>query len=106
MNGNTQKSILVCLFFGSVYVFSGCQSVPRNISGDGAGAVETRNNIDDIRNGQTELAITGERIENGSDRLADGLKELDGTIEKGQGDIDEFKAILREIRSRKTKDLE
>ena len=102
MNGY-KKSIPVFMLFLFVYVFSGCKSVSANVSSDSVGTVETRNNIAELRNGQTELAVTGERIENASDRFADGLKELDDAAIKGSGDIEELRAIIRAIRERETK---
>lgn len=91
----------VIAVLGSVFLFVGCQSSQRTVvPGVGDGIVETRSAIGDLGEGQTELALTGGRIENDSTALAEGIEVLERAIGGGAGNDEEFAAILRAIRER------
>lgn len=79
----------------------GCKSVQRTVvPGVGDGVAETREHIAELGDGQTELAVTGERIESQSAELAAGIEDLERAIDEGTGNDEEFEDILRTIRSR------
>ncbi len=89
----------IAVFCG--FLFVGCQSVQRAVvPGVGDGVGKTRSDIAELGDGQTELAVTGGRIEGDSAKLAEGVEELERAIGEGTGSDEDFEAILRAIRSR------
>jgi len=89
--------ILCCLFnFG----FVNCRTVPRVIPDNGTGATATRENLDTITSGQTELAITGTEIKNTSEQINNGVGELERSIIGTEVTGSSFEEIIREVRKR------
>lgn len=96
---NVRKAI-ICMCLCSL-LFVGCQTTQRAVvPGIGDGVEQTRSNIADLGEGQTELALTGERIENQSTDIADGIEKLEQSIGNGATNDAELEAVLRTIRDR------
>jgi len=105
--------LVICLL-----VLCSCKSIPAVVSDTGTGTDQTRTDIATISSGQTELAVTGEKIAGGVEEVAGGVEEVAGTsnrIEGGLGELEsaiisgtdtdrDFAAILRKVRERKYSD--
>lgn len=88
-------------------LFSNC-STTRVLPDDRTGIIERRKIESEIRNGETELAITSERIHSNyediaesGERLGKQLSELGKSIEYSTINEQEIGRILQQIRNRK-----
>ena len=77
------------------------------VSDMGIGATEYREIQGDIRAGETELAVTGTKLETESRELrseigeiGDGIRELESAIGASQGAEQEIGAIIQRVRNR------
>lgn len=92
---------IFCIFvFIFVLLFFSCKSTGIYDNGVGAGAVG--NNIAELGDKQTDVAITGAELKSEIERSLDEVGNLEQTIECGAGDFEEFKAIIQRIRERST----
>jgi hypothetical protein len=80
---------------------TGCGTYRGMVSDPGIGAAEYRGIQEDIRSGEAELAVTGQRLEDESRELGSGIVELEQSIIDSQGTEQPIDAILRQIRGRK-----
>lgn len=94
--------VLILLF---TYSFTGCAT--KVISDDGTRIDDYRELQNDIRNGETELAITSTRISNDSERIAETsgklehqLGKLEQTIKQSETSEQEIGMVLQRIRKR------
>lgn len=106
-----KKNIFLFIYFISVFVLLGGCATGRGtrglVSDLGNGTSEYRAIQDDIRSGETELAITGTKLEGESRELrgeigqiGDGIRELEQAISGSQGDAEEVGAIIQQVRGR------
>lgn len=107
-----EKKILFFIFL-SILLIS-CKST-RILLDDGTGAEKYRELQNEVRDGETELVITGERISNdseklgetsaeirqSSDELGEQLNGLEYSIKESAGNNEEIGRILQQIRARK-----
>ena len=110
-----EKKILFFIFL-SILLIS-CKST-RILLDDGTGAEKYRELQNEVRDGETELVITGERISNdseklgetsaeirqSSDELGEQLNGLEYSIKESAGNNEEIGRILQQIRARKITD--
>ena len=92
-----EKVFCIFIFIFSLFLFS-CRTTGVYNNRVGAGAVG--NNIAELGEKQTELAITGAELKSEIERSLDEVGNLEQTIECGAGDFKEFKAIIQRIRER------
>jgi len=86
--------IVIC----TVLLCSGCATRRGVVVSDlGNGTADYRAIQSEIRTGETELAITGQRLE---DHIESGLQSLEQSISGGQGAAEEIGAIIQRVRSR------
>lgn len=119
MGGRYEKKIfLICLVF-CLFLFSGC-ATGKDVYDNGIGAGTVRDDMHQLADEQTELAITGAELESdiagSQESVADvrnKITESEGqlgnikqTITDGTSDLEEFKKILRRIRNRSTNGTE
>lgn len=99
-----KQNVLVGILSVFILVaFSSCRSCPNVVPNIIDGAETVTGNIDTIANGQADLAITGESIQNNSDRLAEGLIYLEDAIKGGASRDTIFAEILRAVYERPIK---
>ena len=110
-----EKKILFFIFLSILFI--GCKST-RILPDDGTGADKYRELQNEVRDGETKLAITGERISNdsekigetsaeirqSSDYLGEQLNGLEYSIKESAGNNEEIGRILQQIRARKITD--
>lgn len=110
-----EKKILFFIFLSILFI--SCKST-RILSDDGARITEYRELQNEVRDGETKLAITGERISNdsekigetsaeirqSSDELGEQLNQLESSIKESAGNNEEIGRILQQIRARKITD--
>ena len=98
----TRKQKLACGISCLIVLMllNGCRTVPTVVPYTGTGANQVRTDIADLQNGQTETAITGTNIENGSNQIASGLDNIEQAIISGTDADADFEAILRAVRKR------
>ena len=96
---------LFSLVFISVFVFFSC-CTKRGLYYNGEGISEVRNNLNKLGEAETATAIRSEELEGEINQSLEGIRgsiedidRLEESIEDGEGDIDEFKKILRRIRA-------
>lgn len=90
---------IFCIFvFIFVLLFCSCKSTGVYDNRAGAGAVG--NNIAELGDKQTDVAITGAELKSEIERSLDEVGNLEQTIECGAGGFEEFKAIIQRIRER------
>jgi hypothetical protein len=92
-----QKAVIV-VFIG-IFLF-GCRTTGGVVLDQGIGASEFRENMENLRSGETELAVTGTKLEAESRELRSGISELERSIAESAGTESEIDAILRRIRGR------
>ena len=100
---------IVIVFFISIFVFSSC-CTKRGLYYNDAGISKVRDNLNQLGEAETETAIRSEKLESEINQSLEGFRgsiddinRLEDTIEEGEGDIDEFKNILRRIREGSSK---
>ena len=110
-----EKKILFFIFLSILFI--SCKST-RILLDDGTGADKYRELQNEVRDGETKLAITGERISNdsekigetsaeirqSSDELGEQLNGLESSIKESAGNNEEIGRILQQIRTRKITD--
>lgn len=110
-----EKKILFFIFLSILFI--SCKST-RILPDDGARITEYRELQNKVRDGETKLAITGERISNdseklgetsteirqSSDELGEQLNRLESSIKESAGNNEEIGRILQQIRARKITD--
>ena len=110
-----EKKILFFIFLSILFI--SCKST-RILLDDGTGADKYRELQNEVRDGETKLAITGERISNdsekigetsaeirqSSDELGEQLNGLESSIKESAGNNEEIGRILQQIRARKITD--
>ena len=110
-----EKKILFFIFLSILFI--SCKST-RILPDDGTGVDKYRELQNEVRDGETELAITGERISNdseklgetsaeirqSSDELGEQLNGLEYSIKESAGNNEEIGRILQQIRARKITD--
>lgn len=113
-----KKGFLICLVF-CLFFFSGC-ATGKDVYNHRIGAGAVRDDMYQLADKQTELAITGTELASditGSQEsvteIRNKITESEGqlgnikqTITDGTSDLEEFKTILRRIRNRSTKRTE
>lgn len=119
MGGRYEKKVfLICLVF-CLFFFSGC-ATGKDVYDNGIRAGAVRDDMYQLADKQTELAITGtelasditgsqESVTEIRNKITEGegqLGNIKQTITDGTGDLEEFKTILRRIRNRSTKRTE
>ena len=97
MNEKIFFSISMCIFLFSL--FSCCTG--RGIYNLGNRTFEVRENIGKLGDAKTQSAITSTELKAEIDRSLEKIGELERSIADGDGDIEEFKTILRRIRKRR-----
>lgn len=110
-----EKKILFFIFLSILFI--SCKST-RILLDDGTGADKYRELQNKVRDGETELIITGERISNdseklgetsaeirqSSDELGEQLNGLESSIKESAENNEEIGRILQQIRTRKITD--
>lgn len=110
-----EKKILFFIFLSILFI--SCKST-RILPDDGTGVDKYRELQNEVRDGETELVITGERISNdseklretsaeirqSSDELGEQLNGLECSIKESAGSNEEIGRILQQIRTRKITD--
>lgn len=91
-----KKIIFIFIIF---ILFISCKST-KVLSDDRTGVVEYKEIESEIRNGETELAITGTKLGNDSERLGTELSELEQSIRDSETNEQELGEILQRIRER------
>lgn len=102
-----EKKINFVLFcFVITSIFSGCKST-KILSDNGTRVIEYREIESEIRDGETELAITGAKLESTSEGIRDSINKLKDTSERLEQSINEstdneseLGEILQQIRDR------
>ena len=82
-----------------LFCFTSCCTSNR-IRNNGNGTYEVRENIGKLGDEQTQSAVTSTELKTEIDRSLEKIGELERSITDGEGDIEEFKTILRRIRKR------
>jgi len=96
-----KQRTVINFIIGFAFLFcSGCTTSRGMVSDLGNGTEEYRGIQSEIRDGETDLAITGTRIEDESREIGDGIRELEQSISGGQGAAEEIGAIIQRIRAR------
>ena len=86
---------VMALFIG------GCSTGTRTLVSDiGIGTTEYRELQAEHRAGETELAVTGTKIEVESREFGNGIRELEQAIIGGEGTAEEIRQIIERVRSR------
>lgn len=93
-----EKKIIICII-SIVIILTSCQST-KILSDNGTGVEQYRNIESEIRDGETELAVTGAELENDSERLGTELSELEQSIRDSETNEQELGEILQRIRER------
>lgn len=93
-----ERFFIVCFAVFMFNLFS-CRT-SCGIYNHGSGTFEVRENIGKLGEAQTQSAITSTELKDEIERSLDEVGELELSITDGEGDIEEFKAILRRIRKR------
>ena len=110
-----EKKILFFIFLSILFI--SCKST-RILPDDGTGVDKYRELQNEVRDGETDLVITGERISNdseklretsaeirqSSDELGEQLNGLEYSIKESTGNNEEIGRILQQIRARKITD--
>ena len=110
---NEKNVFIVCSICFLLLALSGC-CTRAAVYGDGDGAYTVREHIGELKDKQTESAVTGERLngalesareqsENLSGELAasrENSEHLKQSITDGAGELDVFDRILQQIRER------
>jgi len=96
------RKIVFYLVFAYLALFiSGCCTRRGTlVSNIGDGIAEYGELQAELRAGETELAVTGTKIESESRELGNGIRELEQSIISREGASEEIGAILERIRSR------
>jgi hypothetical protein len=85
-----EKAIVV--FILSISFCSSCKSTGTVVSDFGTPNTEYRNQSNEIREGQAELGITGQRIEDRSQYLEQSIKD-------GAATIQDIRNVLQQVRN-------
>ena len=100
---------LFIIFFISIFVFSAC-CTRRGLYYNGEGVSEVRNHFEQLGDAETATAIRSEKLDGEINQSLEGIRRsiedvhrLEESIEDGEGDIEEFKEILRRIRAESDK---
>jgi hypothetical protein len=88
------------LLFVALCFFTGCSTTRAHVSDIGNGAFEYRTIQNEIRAGETELAITGTKLEHESVEIRTELYELERSINASQRAEQEIDDIIRRVRER------
>ena len=101
---NEKSSFIFNIIFISLFLFTASSCCTgRGLYYNSTGAGEIRNNIGELASTETKLAERNEGINWQIRGSLEDIRRLEELIEAGNGDIEEFKAILRRIRERRTK---
>lgn len=99
-----EKTII--FIFICVICFTGCSST-RVVSDITERTTKYRELEGEIRDGETELAVTGEKLESTSEQITDSInsiestsKQLEQSIEESKGNEQEIGNLLQRIRTR------
>ena len=93
------EKIFYIFVFIFVLLFFSCKSTA-GVYDNGVGAGAVGNNIAELGDKQTDVAITGAELKSEIERSLDEVGNLEQAIERGTGDFEEFKAIIQRIRER------
>lgn len=80
-------------------ILTSCKST-KVLSDNGIGVEEHREIQSDIRDGETELAITGSKIESESKELGERIRELEQSIRDSETNEQELGKLIQQIRKR------
>lgn len=105
---NDRKKLPAILALSAlVFLLAACQTTGRAVvPNHGIGAGEARSDIADLGDGQTDLALTGDDIEDGSGKIAGDLGDLESAIEGRTDENAVLEAIFREIRKRSLAEIQ
>lgn len=95
---------LCCIFFMCVLIAS-CRTTA-GVPSNELGAFETQRALDELADKQTDMGITGQRIEDQSRDLVGDIRELEQSIESGAASNLEFEEIICRIYNRPVKDID
>jgi len=98
-----QMFFCAVLFNAFLFLFTGCSSTGKSaalVSDIGIGAAEYRAVQTEQRDGETELAVTGAKLELESREIRTGLDELEQSIIASKGTEQELGEIILRVRAR------
>lgn len=93
-----EKKITLFILIFSCCILFGCRTTM--VSDISEGSEQYRELQSDIRDGETELALTGTKIEQTSEQLATGISELEQAITSSTANEQEIGNLLQQIRTR------
>ena len=110
---NEKNVFIVCSICFLLLALSGC-CTRAAVYGDGDGAYTVREHIGELKDKQTESAVTGERLNGALESAREKSEELSGeltasrenseyltqSITDGASELEEFADILQQIRER------
>lgn len=95
------------MFFATSFIFIGCKS-SELLPDDGTGITSYRELQSDIRDGETELAVTGSELESTSERIEESVRDiiqsgerLERQLTESENEEQEIGTVLQRIRKRK-----
>lgn len=96
---------IILFVFISIFLF-GCKST--NIYDNGTGTTDYRELQSEIRDGETELVITGKDLESTDIRIEERIKDIESTgsnleqsITESEGSEQELGEVIQSVRGRK-----
>lgn len=93
------KRVICYVLLFTALIFTGCRTT-KVVSDISAGTEQYREIQSDIRDGETELAVTSTKIEQTSEQLATGINELEQSITSSTSNEQEIGELLQQIRTR------
>lgn len=98
---------IILILFCICFFFIGCKST-KLLPGDGTGVTEYRELQSDVRDGETELAISITEVENTSEQIRESVTDIrdtsdriEQTIKESENSEQEFGRVIQRIRERK-----
>jgi len=98
-----QMFICALFLYAFLFLFTGCSSTGKSaalVPDIGIGAAEYRTIQTEQRAGETELAVTGTKLEHESREIRTELNELEQSIIASQGTEQELGEIILRVRAR------
>ena len=106
MNEKTNFIFYIILISSFLFTITSC-CTGRGFYYNGDGISKVRDNFNQLGKAETESAIRSEELEGKITQTLEGIRgsieeigRLEEIIGNGEGDIDEFKRIIRQIRKR------
>ena len=101
---NEKNNFILNIILISLFLFTATSCCTgRGLYYNSKRAGEIRNNIGELENTETKLVERNKDINWQIRGSLEDIRRLEELIEAGDGDIEEFKAILRRIRERSSK---